>query len=42
VDGVAQGRYEPKIDRVFRLDEIAEAHRYMEANRATGKVVGVP
>ena len=42
VDGVAQGRYEPKIDRVFRLDEISEAHRYMEANRATGKIVGVP
>lgn len=29
------------LDRVFDLDELADAHRYMEANRATGKVVGV-
>jgi NADPH:quinone reductase-like Zn-dependent oxidoreductase len=40
--GVASGRYQPNVDRVFRLDDIVEAHRYMEANRATGKVVGVP
>jgi NADPH:quinone reductase-like Zn-dependent oxidoreductase len=41
-DGVARGRYHPNMDRVFGLDDIAEAHRYMESNRATGKVVGVP
>lgn len=31
-----------KIDRVFSLDQIAEAHAYMESNRATGKLVVVP
>ncbi|MEU0570733.1 zinc-binding dehydrogenase [Nonomuraea sp. NPDC005983] len=39
VDGVAEGRYDANLDRVFTLDEIADAHRYMEANQATGKVV---
>jgi NADPH:quinone reductase-like Zn-dependent oxidoreductase len=42
VDGVAQGAYKANLDRVFRLDEIVEAHRYMEASRATGKVVVLP
>ena len=41
VDGVARGEYLPNLDRVFRLDEIVEAHRYMEQNRAVGKVVGL-
>ncbi len=27
------------VDRSFRLDEVAEAHRYMETKRARGKVV---
>ena len=39
VDGVAAGAYQPNIDRAFPLDRVAEAHRYMEANHATGKVV---
>jgi NADPH:quinone reductase-like Zn-dependent oxidoreductase len=39
VDEVAAGRLRPNLDKVFRFEEIAEAHRYMEANRATGKVV---
>jgi NADPH2:quinone reductase len=38
VDGVAAGRYRVNLHRVFRLDEIA-AHRYMEENRGTGKLV---
>jgi len=42
VHGVEEGRYRASLDRTFGLDEIAEAHRYMEANRATGKVVGLP
>jgi len=36
---IAAGRVRPVIDRAFRLDEIAEAHRYMEANRNFGKIV---
>lgn len=39
VDAVAQGRYRVPLDRVFHLDEIVEAHRYMEENRASGKIV---
>jgi NADPH:quinone reductase len=39
VDGVAAGRYRPNLHKVFRLDEIAAAHRYMEENRSTGKLV---
>jgi NADPH:quinone reductase-like Zn-dependent oxidoreductase len=30
------------LDRVFSLDEIADAHEYMEQNRATGKIVVIP
>jgi NADPH:quinone reductase-like Zn-dependent oxidoreductase len=36
---VEAGVYRPNIDRVVGLDDIAEAHRYMEDNRAAGKVV---
>ena len=36
---VEVGRYRVNIDRTFELDEIADAHRYMEANRGFGKLV---
>jgi len=36
---VDAGAIRPVIDRVFPLDEIAEAHRYLETGRARGKVV---
>jgi NADPH:quinone reductase-like Zn-dependent oxidoreductase len=39
VSDVEAGRYRPVVDRVFDLAEAAAAHRYMEENRATGKVV---
>jgi len=39
VDGVAACRYRVNLDRVFSLDEIAEAHRTMKESRATGKLV---
>jgi NADPH:quinone reductase-like Zn-dependent oxidoreductase len=42
VDGVQDGRYRANVDRTFRLGEIADAHRYMEANLAAGKVVVLP
>jgi len=38
-DKVAAGRYKAKPSRVFRFDEIREAHRVMEANEAKGKIV---
>jgi NADPH:quinone reductase-like Zn-dependent oxidoreductase len=42
VDEVEAGIYQPNLDRVFTLDEIAKAHDYMENNQATGKVVAIP
>jgi NADPH:quinone reductase-like Zn-dependent oxidoreductase len=36
---VASGRLRPVVDRVFRLDQVADAHRYLEARTAFGKVV---
>ncbi len=39
---VEAGVYRPNVDRVFDLDDIVAAHRYMENNQATGKLVAVP
>jgi NADPH2:quinone reductase len=39
LDAVAAGHATVPIDRQFTLDEIQEAHAYMEAGRATGKLV---
>ena len=42
VSQVEAGVYRPNVDQVFGLDDIVAAHRYMEANEATGKLVVVP
>ena len=39
IHAVEDGRYRVNIDRTFGIDEIRDAHRYMEANRAVGKLV---
>jgi NADPH:quinone reductase-like Zn-dependent oxidoreductase len=39
VDKVAAGVYKAKPVRVFRFDEIREAHEAMESNQANGKMV---
>lgn len=39
VDHVASGALPIKIGRVFKIDEIVEAHRCMESNAAEGKIV---
>jgi len=39
VDRVSSGAYRAKPARVFRFDEIREAHRLMESNEANGKIV---
>jgi NADPH:quinone reductase len=39
VDGA--GRYRANIEKRFRFDEIVAAHRFMEANRGSGKLVVV-
>jgi NADPH:quinone reductase-like Zn-dependent oxidoreductase len=36
---IASGKLHLQIGKTFRLDEIAEAHRCMEENRAGGKIV---
>jgi NADPH:quinone reductase-like Zn-dependent oxidoreductase len=38
-DEVAAGRQSALLDRTFAFSEIVAAHRYMEANEATGKIV---
>ena len=40
-DKVAAGRYKAKPARVFRFEDIREAHRVMESNQAGGKMVVV-
>ncbi|MBA0083937.1 MAG: zinc-binding dehydrogenase [Acidobacteria bacterium Pan2503] len=39
VDRVAAGEYQAKPARVFRFEEIQDAHRLMESNQANGKIV---
>ena len=36
---VVRGRARVNLDRTFQIHEIVVAHRYMEENRATGKIV---
>jgi NADPH:quinone reductase-like Zn-dependent oxidoreductase len=38
-DEVAAGTLRINIGRVFKLDDIVDAHRTMEANAAGGKIV---
>jgi NADPH:quinone reductase-like Zn-dependent oxidoreductase len=42
VDDVARGTLPVHVGKVFRLDEIVDAHRLMEANTAGGKIVVLP
>lgn len=37
--GLEQDKYKIPLDRVFQLNEIQEAHDYMESNTAFGKIV---
>ena len=39
LDGLADGRYRMPLDRIFRFDDIRDAHACMEANGAVGKIV---
>jgi NADPH:quinone reductase-like Zn-dependent oxidoreductase len=38
-EGLAEGSLRPIIARTFPLDQIVEAHRYLESNQQIGKVV---
>lgn len=39
IDAVADGKINLNIDKTFKLDQISEAHTYMESNQAKGKIV---
>lgn len=39
INAVADGSINLNIDKVFKLDEVAEAHVYMESNKSKGKIV---
>lgn len=39
IDVVASGSIKIAVDKTFMLDEIVEAHTYMESNQAKGKIV---
>lgn len=39
IDKVESGDIKLNIDSVFNLDQVAEAHQYMEDNKAKGKIV---
>jgi NADPH:quinone reductase-like Zn-dependent oxidoreductase len=38
-DQINAGKFKPRVDRVFPLSQIVEAHRYMESNEQIGKIV---
>jgi NADPH:quinone reductase-like Zn-dependent oxidoreductase len=37
--GVSEGKLKPIIDKAFNLNEIVEAHNYLESNQQFGKIV---
>ncbi len=39
VDGLAAGKLKPIIARTFTLDQMVEAHRFLESNQQIGKIV---
>ena len=38
-DGLADGSFKPLIAKTFPLDQVVEAHRYLESNQQIGKIV---
>ncbi len=39
VDGLSAGKLKPVVAKTFPLDQIVEAHRYLESNQQVGKIV---
>ena len=40
--GLQGGQLKPVISKTFKLDEIVEAHRYLESNQQIGKIIVTP
>jgi NADPH:quinone reductase-like Zn-dependent oxidoreductase len=40
--GLVEGHLKPVIARTFKLDQIVEAHRFLESNQQMGKIVVTP
>jgi NADPH:quinone reductase-like Zn-dependent oxidoreductase len=38
-DGLAEGSFKPLVAKTFPLEQIVEAHRYLESNQQIGKIV---
>ena len=38
-EGLADGSLKPLVARTFPLDQIVEAHRFLESNQQIGKIV---
>ncbi|MEJ0007884.1 MAG: zinc-binding dehydrogenase [Steroidobacteraceae bacterium] len=38
-EGLAEGAFHPTISRIFPFDQIADAHRFMEAGEQVGKIL---
>jgi NADPH2:quinone reductase len=41
IDAVTAGQIHLNIDKTFTLNQVANAHRYMESNQSKGKLVVV-
>jgi NADPH2:quinone reductase len=39
---LAEGKLEVQFDRAFDLEEVADAHEYVESRQSMGKVVITP
>jgi len=39
IDGLTAGHFKPIIAKSFRLEDIVDAHRYLESNQQVGKIV---
>lgn len=39
LDGLKTGQLKPIIAKTFPLDQIVDAHRYLESNKQFGKIV---
>ena len=42
MDKIKDGRYTPMVDKVFPMEDIRDAHEYLEHRKQMGKVVVVP